>query len=150
MLGGRHKAREILFRVLFEVDITGDDPRDALEGTIGRFRLTEEGRDHAVAMAAAYTARRAEIDDLLRARLQNWTLERLSGVARTLLRLAAIELLEARDVPSPVILDEAIRLAQRYGEEDSAGFINGVLDPLARAVRGEDRMPRPARGGTKG
>lgn len=122
--------------MLFESEISGEDPREVLEANLGRFRLTEEGRDHAVKIVWSFTARRAEIDQLVRDRLQNWTLERLSGVTRALLRLATAELLDAADVPTEVVLDEAIRLARRYGEEESAPFINGVLDPVARLVRG--------------
>ena len=145
MLGGRHKAREILFRVLFESEISGEDPREVLESNLGRFRLTEEGRDHAVKIVWSFAARRGEVDQLVRDRLQNWTLERLSGVTRALLRLATVELLDAPDVPTEVVLDEAIRLARRYGEEESAPFINGVLDPVARAVRGPLGLAAPER-----
>ncbi len=150
MLGGRHKAREILFRVLFEVDLSAEDPREVLENTLGRFRLTEEGRDHAIKVGLGYAARREEVDRLLREQLRNWTLERVSGVTRALLRLATAELLEAADVPTEVVLDEAILLAKRYGEEDAAPFINGVLDPIARVVRPRDAGAPPGSTSTEG
>lgn len=133
--GGRRKAREVLFRVLFEIDLTGDDPREVLEESLGRFRLSEDGRDHVSQVFAVWSAERAEIDAELRPRLHNWTLERLSGVTRAILRLASAELRGVPDLPAVVILDESVRLATRYGEDESGAFVNGVLDPLARVQR---------------
>lgn len=63
----------------------------------------------------------------------NWRLERLGAVERSVLRLAAAELLRG-ETPPRVVLREAIRLAERYGNRDSARFVNGVLDALARKM----------------
>ncbi len=133
--GGRRKAREILFRVYFETDVTGDDPREVLEYALGRYRLTEEARDYAVRTLEAGVAARAEIDAHLRGGLRDWSLERISTVVRSALRLAVTEFLASDDVDARVAIDEAIELTRKYGEEDAAGFVNGVLDPIARRLR---------------
>jgi N utilization substance protein B len=78
--------------------------------------------------------------------VQNWTLGRLSGVARAVLRLGAAELMGIPESPARVILNESVRLAMRYGEEDAGSFVNGVLDALARRVRPEE-MAREGRSG---
>jgi transcription antitermination protein NusB len=80
-------------------------------------------------------AERGEIDELIRARLANWEMRRLSAVVRTILRLAVAELREPSEVPARVVLDQAIELARRYGEEGAHAFVNGVLDPIAAALR---------------
>lgn len=135
MLGGRRKAREIVFRVLYETEVTGEDLLEALEFALGRYHLTEDGREHAIHLVRHLGERREELDDRLRPRLANWEIGRLSTVVRSILRLAMAELSAAPDVPARVILDQAVELAKKYGEESADAFVNGVLDPLARAVR---------------
>lgn len=61
----------------------------------------------------------------------NWRLERLGAIERSVLRLAAAEL-QRGDTPVKVVLQESVRLAERYGTERSARFVNGVLDAYAR------------------
>ena len=63
----------------------------------------------------------------------NWRLERLGAIDRCVLRLAAAEL-QAGETPPRVVIQEAVRLAERYGTEQSARFVNGVLDALARRM----------------
>ena len=73
----------------------------------------------------------AEIDSTLADVTTNWRLDRIGAIERSVLRLAAAEL--ARGVTPPrVIIQEAIRLAERYGSAKSAAFVNGVLDAVAR------------------
>ena len=63
----------------------------------------------------------------------NWRIERLGAIERSVLRLAAAEL-KRGETPPRVVIREAIRLAERYGNRDSARFVNGVLDALARKM----------------
>lgn len=63
----------------------------------------------------------------------NWRIERLSVIDRSVLRLAAAEL-HRGETPPRVVIREAIRLAERYGNPESARFVNGVLDALARKM----------------
>lgn len=73
------------------------------------------------------------IDADLAAVTTNWRLERLSAIDRSVLRLAAAEL-RIGDTPPRVAIQEAIRLAERFGTTESARFVNGVLDALARRL----------------
>ncbi len=133
--GGRPKARDLVMRVLYEADITGDDATEILHYCFGRYRFTQDGRDYAEALTARCVSHHRRIDNALRNHLQNWELGRLGAVERAILRLATAELLFVRDTPAQVILDEALRLAHRYGDPASAAFINGVLDPIAHQQR---------------
>ena len=63
----------------------------------------------------------------------NWRLERLGVIERSVLRVAAAELRRG-ETPPRVVIQEAVRLAERYGSEQSARFVNGVLDALARRM----------------
>jgi N utilization substance protein B len=71
-----------------------------------------------------------EIDQALRGALDNWRLDRLSKIDRAVLRIAATEMLHVEEIPPKVAIQEAIRLAEAYGGEDSPRFVNGVLDAL--------------------
>jgi N utilization substance protein B len=133
--GGRRKAREIVMRVLYESEITGDDPREILSLAFGRFRLTEEGRRYAEELMRRCQRHRARLDEGIRSHLRNWSLERVGVVERAILRMAATELLYVKTTPARVILDEALRLARRYGAPQSCSFVNGVLDALGRSAR---------------
>jgi N utilization substance protein B len=75
----------------------------------------------------------AELDRELSEVTTNWRLERLGVIDRCVLRLAAAELQQA-ETPPRVVIQEAVRLAERYGTVRSAKFVNGVLDALARRM----------------
>jgi N utilization substance protein B len=133
--GGRTRAREVVFRALFEADLSGDDPLEILELSLGRFRFTPDGRAFALRLATGCTSLREEIDPLLVTLLAHWSLERLSTVVRAIVRLAVVELRCVPETPTRVVLREAVRLADRYGEPDAGAFVNGVLDAAVRRLR---------------
>jgi len=138
---GRPKARDLVMRVLYEADVTGDDPQGILELSFGRFRFTEDGRCYAESLVAGYLRDRDRVDRTVQEHLENWDLARLGILERAILRLATTEILHLEETPARVILDEALRLAHRYCDDGSAAFVNGVLDPIARNARGAE-LPR--------
>ena len=86
------------------------------------------------------SARREEIDALIRAGSEHWRLERMAAIDRNVLRLALFELLDGPETPAAVILDEAVELAKEFGGEESGAFVNGVADGIRRRLdRGELR-----------
>lgn len=74
-----------------------------------------------------------EIDNWIGENSKNWKLSRMAATDRTVLRLAAWELLEGI-TPPKVVLNEAIELAKRYGTEDSGAFVNGILDAMLQKL----------------
>jgi transcription antitermination protein NusB len=76
-----------------------------------------------------------ELDARIREAAEHWTIERMPLVDRNLLRLAAFELVERPEVPTAVVLDEAIELAKLLSTADSGRFVNGVLGHIAGEVR---------------
>jgi N utilization substance protein B len=74
------------------------------------------------------------LDALIEQHSQNWRIERMQRVDRNVLRLGVFELQHRVDIPRKVTINEAIELAKLFGTEDSAAFINGVLDRIAIAV----------------
>lgn len=133
-LGGRREAREEALALLYEVDSTGATVADALAA-----RSVAPG-DYAVDLASGVVDRQDELDAVIGRHLTGWRLERLAVVDRTLVRMATWELDERPEIPTGVVLSEAVALATQYSGEDSPKFVNGLL----RAVADEVRGPEPA------
>jgi len=107
---------------------------ELFERVAQNFSLPAGARDFALQLAAGTVSALSEIDDLLAANAINWKISRMAAVDRNVLRLGIYELTRT-DTPVSVILDEAIQLARRFGAESSPGFVNGVLDAVAKQVR---------------
>ncbi|MFI5310593.1 MAG: transcription antitermination factor NusB [Gemmatimonadales bacterium] len=95
--------------------------------------VAPDEREFARNLLAVLAAEGPLLDAELSEVTANWRLDRLGVIERCVLRLAAAELHEGA-TPPRVVIQEAVRLAERYGSEQSAGFVNGVLDALARRM----------------
>ena len=141
MLTRRSRAREVALQLLFQKDQNPAGMPRAAEERFARERLNNDADLAAFALGLydGATRHRAEIDPKLAATAENWRLARMTPVDRNVLRLGAYELLfDPAGQPVNVVLDEAIELARRYGGKDSPGFVNGILDKVART-----RNPEP-------
>jgi len=88
--------------------------------------------DYTVSLVEGAQEHRARIDEILAAYAEGWTIERMPGVDRAVLRLGVYELLWRDDVPDAVVIDEAVELAKSLSTDESPRFVNGVL---ARVLR---------------
>ena len=95
----------------------------------------------AAALVAGVGERQADVDALISAHSIGWALDRMPVVDRVLLRLGTYELLDRADVPTAVVISEAVELAGQYSTDESGRFVNGVLATIADEVR-------PAGGGS--
>lgn len=73
-----------------------------------------------------------EIDGRLKASSRNWRIERMSRVDRNVLRIAVYELIYNRETPGQIVINEAIEIARRYGDNQSPAFVNGILDHILK------------------
>lgn len=122
-------------QTLYAEEISPDGWEKALQETITRRGSSEEAVLYARRLVVLVTGRRDELDTMIRAHLENWTLERVSKIDLIILRIGLAELLHCPDIPTNVIINEAIEIAHRYSSSDAGGFVNGILDSLAREVR---------------
>jgi N utilization substance protein B len=127
-VGARSKARKRALDVLFEADQRGLDPVALLDERVEAADPPVPG--YAVELVEGVTVRRARIDELISTYSQGWTLDRMPGVDRVILRLGAWELLYNDHVPDAVAIDEAVQLAQSLSTDASPGFVNGLLGRL--------------------
>ena len=89
-------------------------------------------------------ARRGEIDTLIAGRLaEGWTLERLDRPMRAILRAGAYELIARADVPIGSVISEYVDVAHAFYDKRESGFVNGLLDAIAKEARAEGGGPRP-------
>ena len=131
-MGRRTKARECAFQMLYQWEVT-DAPMEKVVESFWRVRRsTPATRAMADRLATGAAARVAELDAAIGEAAANWRLDRMAPVDRTILRLGAYELLAEPETPAPVVLDEAVEVAKRFGEADSPAFVNGVLDAIRR------------------
>jgi transcription antitermination protein NusB len=132
--GARRKAREAAVQMLYQIDLTGEDPERALELYFEYLTPADEAREFATELVRGCVAQREAIDTRIRNVSRHWRLERMARVDRNILRLATFELLTLADIPRKVTLNEAIELAKRFGDENSPAFVNGVLDRIASDI----------------
>ncbi|MEN9205027.1 MAG: transcription antitermination factor NusB [Thermostichales cyanobacterium DRC_bins_46] len=90
----------------------------------------EEVKAYALHLLTALQTHKQEIDPLLESYLTTWSLARLGQIERSILRIAVLEMLILKSAPPPVAVHEAVELAKKYGSQESATFINGVLRKL--------------------
>ena len=142
-MGSRREGRELAVQALYQLEVTGDKAGGSLEGFWGHFQASEAARAFAMALVAGVQDDRGRIDRLIADAAEHWQVKRLSKVDVSVLRVATGELLGCDDVPTRVAIDEAIEIARRFGGEDSAAFVNGVLDRIAGVLgvkgRGDER-----------
>jgi N utilization substance protein B len=131
------RARELLWSA---------PPRGEAEGEGGLSDLVadEKARTFADRLLDAWSERREAVDARIEATSRTWRLARMDRVDRNLVRLAATELEALAETPRSVVVAEAVRLADRYGSERSAPFVNGLVEALARMLRDADGGSEPA------
>lgn len=125
----RSEARERAMMLLYEAeqrDIGADEVLDAqISPADDLTRLLVHG----------VAAHRPELDEVIAAHSDGWQLARMPAIDRTVLRIATFELVHRHDVPTAVVIDEAVELAKRFSTDDSGRFVNGVLSSTAGDVR---------------
>ena len=129
-MAARSKARKRAVDVLYEADLRGTDPLATLKD---RVALADPPvNEYTVELVEGVTGVRPRIDDILTRYAEGWTIDRMPGVDRAILRLGVYELLWRSDVPPAVAIDEAVELAKSLSTDESPRFVNGVL---ARVLR---------------
>ncbi|HEY6477274.1 MAG TPA: transcription antitermination factor NusB [Polyangia bacterium] len=149
MVGPRRRSREIALQILHQMDVGGDPQLDA-DVMIARYfaHLAPDSapvadeeqagepaarvdRDLVNELVRGVSQHRAAIDAQLTELSRNWRLERRGIVERNVIRIALFELGHAPNVPTPVVINEAVELAKRYGTSEGVAFVNGLLDRAA-------------------
>ncbi|MCU0302992.1 MAG: transcription antitermination factor NusB [Thermoanaerobaculales bacterium] len=134
-MGMRRRARELALQLLYQHEHTKADLEVMQHDFDEWIGAAPEVREFADFLLRGTLAHLDELDAELARQTANWRLERLAAVDRNILRLAMFELIHEPDIPPPVVIDEAIEIAKKFGAEESGRFVNGVLDGFVRRRR---------------
>jgi N utilization substance protein B len=132
----RHQSRILAMQSLAQLDVQGDAFLDELEAFLATGPGDGRTQAYAATLAREGWTRRRELDERVGGVAEHWAVERMSPVERNILRVTLVEL-DLGEVPPKVALDEAIEISKEYGSEESARFVNGLLDALYRQPREE-------------
>lgn len=132
-MGNRRKGRELALQALYQIEITGDASMAAVDLFLNHFEGNPEAKEFARRLVSGVISQRMEIDGIIQRCTEHWKLMRLAKVDLVILRMATYELVFCPDIPLNVSLDEAIEIGKRFSTDDSANFINGVLDQVAQS-----------------
>ncbi|HZA55380.1 MAG TPA: transcription antitermination factor NusB [Candidatus Udaeobacter sp.] len=132
-MGSRRKGRELALQALYQIEMTGDASGAAVDRFLNHFEGSAQAKEFARRLVSGVISQQTQIDRLIEQSTEHWKLMRLAKVDLMILRMATFELVFCPDIPLQVSLDEAIEIGKRFGTTDSATFINGVLDHVARS-----------------
>lgn len=122
----RHTAREKAFQLLFQMDLNELDLNEALHEQNDAEKIDSflEG------LVRGVVENKEAVDEFISNHLENWTIQRIASVEKTILRIATYEITYLEDIPTNVSINEAVELANKYGDEKSGKFVNGVLSKI--------------------
>jgi N utilization substance protein B len=140
-MGERRKARECALQILFQFEFNSGDPRDLVRVYWEHQRASTPVREYGTWIVERILDHAAEIDGAIQSASKNWRLARMAVVDRNILRIAVAELLYEPTLAPAIVMNEAIEIAKRYSGEESALFVNGVLDAVSRHLAGKPGGP---------
>jgi len=141
---GRRQAREWVVQFLFQTEFNPEELDQALDDFWNDDEKTplERDRNYANEVIRGVIEQQMKIDRTIKRYTDNWDVERLGVLDRTVLRVAVYEMLFRDDVPPVVSINEAIEIAKAYSGRKSARFVNGVLDRIQKELDRPSRTPK--------
>jgi transcription antitermination protein NusB len=133
-MSARRKGRELALQVLYQLEMSGDASEQALRSFAESFEHSPQARAFGEDLVRGVLARREQIDTCIAAASEHWRLERLSRVDANIIRVAVYEMTTPPALPIEIAINEAIEVARRFGTAESAAFVNGVLDHVAKSL----------------
>ena len=133
-MGMRRKARECALQILFQLEFNAGDPQALIRQYWEGQKAAPGVRTYGGWLVDQILARREEIDRAVQAASKNWRLARMGVVDRNILRIAACELLYETGLVPAIVINEAIEIAKRYSGQESATFVNGILDAVRKQL----------------
>jgi len=126
-MGKRTTARRLAMQAIYQSEISKTDIDQALDNLFEEEGLPEETKIFARHLAKEAQNNKDKLDSKITEFSKNWSIDRINMINKSILRLAFYELLFEKDTPKPVVINEALELAKKYSDEQSAKFINGIL-----------------------
>lgn len=129
-MGERHRARELTLKMLFQNEYVPSENRSP-EDADNSESWPQSVREYAIKIYKGVLENKKALDETIAASSAHWKLNRMALVDLNILRVGAYELLHCgSEIPAAVAIDEAVELAKVFGSQDSASFVNGILDQI--------------------
>lgn len=133
----RKRSREIAMELLFSMEISKNSYEETIECFVEDYEMDLKTIDleYIKEVMKSVVDHKEEIDEIIKNSLINWTIDRVSKVNLTIVRLAIAEMLYINDVPEVVAINEAIELTKKYSDHKSVSFVNGALDKAFKNIK---------------
>src|SRR5690625_3292584 len=118
----RQQAREKALQTLFRLDFNQEEIDELINQLSSKEKESFYGQ-----LIFGVTQHIKEIDQLIMMKLENWSIERIAIVEKTILRIAIYEMKYRQDIPPHVSINEAVNLAKKFADQQAGQFINGIL-----------------------
>lgn len=144
----RHAARIAAVQALYQMELAGGGAEETLveflAHRLGEFEVAPD-EDFFAAILRGVPQHQVEIDRAIAGALAaGWSLARIDSILRAILRCGLYELVARRDVPARAVIDEYVAVTRAFFGGDEPGFVNGVLDTLAKRKRAKEfGLPTP-------
>jgi N utilization substance protein B len=128
----RHQSRELALQILFQIEFAPQiEYAEFLE--VFEQSFSQDVIDYADLLINGVKNNAEKIDAMIQGASSHWKVSRMAIVDRNILRMAAFEMRLMQDALKPnIVINEAVELAKKYGTAESASFVNGILDQLAK------------------
>ena len=140
-ISSRRSSRELALRALYQVDVAGVSPAEAVSSVSDSERYSDDALAFARELVLGASGNSDHINAVIEKHARGWSLSRMASVDRNILRLAIYELLFLPDIPPSVTVDEAVELAKKYSTAESGRFVNGVLGNVVKTATEEQSQP---------
>lgn len=127
----RKLAREMAVCFLFQVEFQKENIKEQVENFLDSYGEANYDKDYFLEVINGVMNSLKEIDELIEAKSKDWVIERIAKMDLPILRVAIYEMKHRDDIPVGVSINEAVELAKKYGSDDSAKFINGLLGQIS-------------------
>lgn len=139
----RYKLRELIFSILFQVEVGDQEPERLLDREIIDSEIPIEDRKFFRMLVRGVVSKKTEIDTVVGEYAKGWKVDRIARADLTILRMAVFEILfklAGYEADPPVVINEAVRLAKKYSGPDAGKFVNGILGSIVRDMDDDTKL----------
>lgn len=141
-MGVRRRGREYALQMLYAMDLTGYLPDEVFAGFNAIQDLNRDAFYYARRLVDGVYGRLDEVDAVLARYAEHWKIHRMAAVDRNLLRLGIYELMFLKDIPFPIVINEALEIIKEFSDQEGTQFVNGILDSASQEFRPDESNPR--------
>ena len=140
-MGKRRSSRELALKFLYQFELNEGDLDEQINLFLVRNASPEDVESFMKELVVSLIDKMEEIDEIIQKFSDHWILDRMTVIDRNILRMGTCELLFIFSTPPKVVINEAIDIAKKYGNEDSPEFINGILDKVYKEIGQKGPLP---------